>query len=140
MQLAFLLERTYAPYSKWFGTGVARLNYSSALGVHLERTLAAPDWHARQDHLGRAYEQVAKMHNALGVTEPVPETTVSFHGRQFVVIHAERFASATKRAITSDLIRNLPPRVGSVNALADASDTLVRDNLLMRLRAFYDSP
>jgi hypothetical protein len=139
MRLAFLLERTYAPYSKWFGTAFGRLACAPALRPHLERTLAAKGWRARERHLARVYEQVAKTHNALGVTDPVPETSASLHGRPYLVIHAERFARAAERAITSDVVRQFPPRVGSVNQWADATDVLERPVLLQRLRATYST-
>jgi hypothetical protein len=137
MRLAFILERTYAPYTKWFGTAFNRLRCASELGPPLEATLAASDWHTCEAHLNRAYEHVARMHNALGVTEPVAETLASFHGRPYMVIHADRFAEATEQAITSELVRSWPKRVGSVNQWADATDVLDRPSLLPRLRSFY---
>ncbi len=137
MRLAFILERTYAPYTKWFGTAFNRLRCASELGPHLEATLAATDWHTREAHLNRAYEHVAGMHNALGMTEPVAETVASFHGRPYMVIHADRFAETTEQAITSEVVRSWPKRAGSVNQWADATDVLDRPSLLPRLRSFY---
>ena len=137
MRLAFLLERAYVPYSKWFGTAFARLACAPTLGPHLDATLAATNWRDREHHLVPAYEQVAALHNALGVTEPVSETAASFHGRPFLVIHAERFADAAERAIVDKAVRQLPRRAGSVNQWADATDVLERPALLQRLRAAY---
>jgi hypothetical protein len=34
MRLAFILERTYAHYTKWFGTAFNRLRCASELGLH----------------------------------------------------------------------------------------------------------
>jgi hypothetical protein len=137
MRLAFLLERTYAPYSKWFGTAFARLACAPTLGPHLDGTLAATNWRDREHHLVQAYEQVAALHNALGVTEPVPETAASFHGRPFLIIHAERFADAAERAFVDEAVRKLPRRAGSVNQWADATDVLECPALTQRLRAAY---
>jgi hypothetical protein len=137
MRLAFLLERTYAPYSKWLGTAFSRLPCAAALGPPLERTLAATDWHAREEHLVRAYEQIARKHNSLGITEVAPDSVASFHGRPFMVIHADRFAEAAERAIVDDDVRRLPKRAGSVNQWSDATDILERPPLLHRLRALY---
>jgi len=139
MRLGFLLERTYAPYSKWFGTAFARLACARRLGPPLERTLAAADWRTREAHLAEAYQVVAELHNGLGVTEPVPETTASLHGRPFLVIHADRFAQAAERAITDEAVRQLPARLGSVNQWADSTDVLERPAILERLRAAYQS-
>ncbi|MGI9145214.1 MAG: DUF4037 domain-containing protein [Chloroflexota bacterium] len=137
MRLAFLLERTYAPYTKWLGTAFNRLRCASELGPHLEATVAARDFPTRETHLNRAYEHVARMHNALGVTERVPEALASFHGRPYQVLHADRFAEATEHAITSQPVRSWPKRVGSVSQWADATDVLDRPSLLPRLRHFY---
>jgi hypothetical protein len=139
MRLAFLLERTYAPYSKWFGTAFSRLACAAALGPPLERTLAATTWQERERHLVLAYEQIASMHNALGSTEVVPNTVATFHGRPFMVIHAERFAEAAERAIVDDAVLQLPRRAGSVNQWSDATDILERPHLLHRLKALYTS-
>jgi hypothetical protein len=79
------------------------------------------------------------MHNALAVTELVGETVASFHGRPYLVIHADRFATATEQAISSEVVRSWPQRVGSVNQWADATDVLDRPSLLPRLRTFYTS-
>jgi hypothetical protein len=137
MRLAFILERTYAPYTKWFGTVFNRLRCASELGPHLEATLAATDFPTREAQLNRAYEHVARMHNALGVTELVGETVASFHGRPYLVIHADRFVEATERAIANNVVRSWPKRVGSVNQWADATDVLDRPSLLPRLRSVY---
>jgi hypothetical protein len=137
MRLAFLLERTYAPYTKWFGTAFNRLRCAPELGPHLAATLAASDWRSREAHLNRAYEKVARMHNALAVTEPAAETVASFHGRPYLVIHADRFVEVTEQAMTSELVRSWPKRVGSVSQWADATDVLERPALLAQLRSFY---
>ena len=140
MRLAFMMERSYVPYIKWFGSAFKRLRCAADLDPHLEGTLAAFDWRAREAHLVRAYEYVARMHNALGVTDPVSEEVASFHGRPYLVIHADRFVEAIERAITSGVVRAWPPRIGSVNQWADATDVLDRPPLLERLRLFYDAP
>jgi hypothetical protein len=107
------------------------------LAPYLEATLAAADWRAREAHLVGAYEYIARMHNSLGLTESVPATVASFHGRPYVVIHADLFADATEEAIRSEVVRTWPRRVGSVNQWADATDVLDRPALLPRLRTFY---
>ena len=140
MRLAFQMERTYVPYMKWFGSAFSRLQCSAELGPHLEATLGASDWRAREAHLLRAYKYVARMHNALGLTEAVPEEVGPFHGRPYLVIHADRFVEAIERAITSAVVRAWPPRIGSVNQWVDATDVLDRPELLPRLRAAYDAP
>ncbi|GGE08223.1 hypothetical protein GCM10008012_58830 [Rhizobium anhuiense] len=47
MRMGFLLERRYAPYSKWLGSGFARLPIAEALSPHLKRALHSNAWTAR---------------------------------------------------------------------------------------------
>lgn len=137
MHLAFLLERTYAPYAKWFGSAFQRLRCAPELAPHLEGALAASDWHTRERHLVGAYALVARLHNDLEITPRIPQTAASFHGRPFLVIHAERFARATEQAIADPVLRDLPPRIGSVNQWVDATDVLERPAITQRLRSAY---
>jgi hypothetical protein len=99
--------------------------------------LAANDWRTRERHLAQAYEVVARLHNALGVTEQVAEGAASFHGRPFLLIHADRFVRAAERAITDATVRNLSPRIGPVNQWVDSTDVLERPSILQRLRSAY---
>ncbi|MCA1647888.1 MAG: hypothetical protein LC797_21295 [Chloroflexi bacterium] len=78
---------------------------------------------------------VERLHNALDVTESVSGAVATFHDRPFVVIHAERFTRAAERAITNASVRNLPPRIGSVNQWIDATDVLEQPSILQRLRS-----
>lgn len=64
MRLAFLLERTYAPYWKWFGTAFAELSCAVSLGPPLARAIAASTHAAREAALVEAYDVVAGLHNA----------------------------------------------------------------------------
>jgi len=57
MRLALLLERRYAPYSKWLGSAFARLDHADGLDRHL---LAAVQGSDREAALGRAYVAVAR--------------------------------------------------------------------------------
>src|SRR4051794_13154399 len=71
MHLCFLLEKQYAPYSKWFGTAFSRLECASSLAPLLQAVLEGDTWSQRQDALAAAYQFVAALHNTLGITRPV---------------------------------------------------------------------
>ena len=51
MHLCFLLEKQYAPYSKWFGTAFSQLECASSLTPVLQAVLNADTWSERQDAL-----------------------------------------------------------------------------------------
>lgn len=108
MRLCFLLERSYAPYSKWLGTAFARLDAAATVGPFLASAVAADDHPQREHALVRAYEEVARRHNAVQISRPAEPTARLFHDRPFRVIGADRFAHACVEAIEDPVLRELP--------------------------------
>ena len=94
MRLCFLIEREYAPYSKWLGTAFARLLCAPALLPSLQGALAATDWHTREGHLAKAFETVAACFNTLRLVDPLDTTVRPFFQRPFLVLDSNRFAAA----------------------------------------------
>ncbi|EWT01264.1 hypothetical protein N865_05645 [Intrasporangium oryzae NRRL B-24470] len=89
MRLAFLMERQYAPYSKWFGTAFSRLACGPELTPLLWNVMRAEAWEDREAALMTAYEKLFQMHNALGLTAPVTTEVVQMWGRPFKVAWAD---------------------------------------------------
>lgn len=140
MRLSFLMERRYAPYSKWFGTAFARLAAAQELAPILQRVLASRTWRDREEHLCAAYEIVARRHNALGITVPLADRVSRFHDRPFRVIHGDHFAAAIVDAIDDADIKALVRRVGligSVDQITDNVDVLSRTEESVKLRALF---
>jgi hypothetical protein len=124
MQLCFLMERRYAPYSKWFGTAFSRLPIAVELGPLLRRVLLAVDWREREGYLVQAYQLVAREYNKLGITQPMPEQATWFHDRPYLVIQAGEIASCIQDSIQDEQVRTLPPFRGSVNQLIELTDVV----------------
>jgi hypothetical protein len=124
MRLAFLLERRYAPYDKWFGSAFARLQCARHLGPVLARVLAAYDWTQREGHLVDAYRIVATLHNNLGLTEALNTESSLYHGRPYKVIHADRFAGALRARIDHPAVQALPPKMGTIDQVVDSAAVL----------------
>lgn len=99
MKLAFLMEKQYAPYSKWLGTAFARLKLGKKLTPVLRDVLLAKTWKARERKLAQAYSIMAKAHNALRITKPLPSTVSKYFNRPYLVIHGDTFANAIKETI-----------------------------------------
>jgi hypothetical protein len=138
MRLCFLLERRYAPYSKWLGSAFARLDAAREMTPALERVAAATDFATREEALVEAVERVAARHNALGVTEPVEPTVRLFYDRPFRVLGSRRFVDACLAEVSDSWLRSLP-LVGSIDQLADSTDVLSHPPVARRLRhAIYD--
>ena len=138
MRLCFLLERSYAPYGKWLGTAFVRLLAAPSVGPFLAAAMAADDYPAREEALVGAYEEVARRHNASGISHPETPTVRHFHDRPFRVIDGHRFADACVEAIDDPVLRSLP-LVGAVDQWVDATDVLADGGRARRLLAWYDS-
>lgn len=140
MRLCFLLERRYAPYTKWFGTAFSRLAAAPVLIPPLMGALGATSWQERERHLCTAYEAVAHLHNRLGITAPLAEHVSFFHNRPFRVIHGERFAAALLDAIEDQEVRALVARVGligGIDQVTDNVDVLSNPERYVTFRALY---
>ena len=135
MKLGFLMERQYAPYSKWIGSAFSRLKIGRKLAPVLRDVFGAKTWKAREEKLAEAYSIVAIQHNALGITRPLPTGVTKYYGRPFLVIHADAFANFIREAIRDSEVRRLPPNVGSVDQFIDSHDVLQQIWLVRRLGA-----
>jgi hypothetical protein len=137
MRLCFLMERQYAPYIKWLGTAFAQLDCSDELLPILTRVLRAGSWQERETHLSSAYEFVARMHNELGITDPLPTHVSQFHNRPFLVIHGDRFADAIRAVITDEGILALPENLGGIDQFVDSTDVLSHPRRCGQLKLMY---
>ncbi|MEK7766302.1 MAG: DUF4037 domain-containing protein, partial [bacterium] len=105
MRLGFLLDRRYAPYSKWLGTAFMRLPRARRMAGSLRAVLAARTWPARERALGRACRIAARLQNALRLTKPVPVSWSRFHRARARVIHADRFEDALRATLPPGRLR-----------------------------------
>ncbi|TQS28116.1 DUF4037 domain-containing protein [Microbispora sp. KK1-11] len=123
IRLALLMHRRYPPYGKWLGSAFAALPCGPALAPVLRAAVSATDWRDREGHLATAYEALAALHNALGLTAPVDPRTRPYHSRPFRVLHAERFTEALLQTIADPEVRRLP-LTGAVDQYVDSTDAL----------------
>ncbi|MFG1819874.1 DUF4037 domain-containing protein [Kribbella sp. NPDC049174] len=121
MRLCFLMEREYAPYSKWFGTAFARLSCGPSLAPILGKVLRTESWQAREEALMAAYGAVAALHNSLGITPPVTTGIERMCDRPFKVLWGD-FPGALTAEIKDPEVRRIAERwpVGGIERLRDA--------------------
>lgn len=136
MRLFFLMERRYAPYSKWLGTAFAQLWCHETVSPLLNQALRAETWQERERALGEAASQAAKTHNALGITPQMATDLRPFFGRPFQVLFADRFAEALGAEISDEWLRGLP-LIGGVDQFADCTDVTSYPRVARKLRAGY---
>lgn len=137
MLLAFLIEKHFAPYAKWFGSAFQTLEIAQNLTPHLMKVLNAENWQQIEAHLTKAYLLVMAAHNTLGVTPALEPKVSQFYGRPFWVPHAERFVEALLAQINDPAVRALPPHVGSLDQVVDNTDVLEDIQLFQALKVLY---
>ncbi|GHJ40411.1 DUF4037 domain-containing protein [Streptomyces sp. TS71-3] len=137
MRLCLLMDRRYPPYGKWLGSAFARTAAAPRLTADLTAVLAAAEWQAREAHLCRAYETVARAHNALGLTAPLDPAVRPFHDRPFQVLDAGRFRAALADGIVDPAVRRLPA-TGGVEQFVDGTDALGSDDVRSALRVLFE--
>ncbi|MBD0292663.1 MAG: DUF4037 domain-containing protein [Jiangellaceae bacterium] len=140
MRLCFLMERQYAPYAKWFGTAFSELPCAPELSPVLWRAQRAATWEEREAALCEAYEELARMHNALQITAELRVTTSAFFRRPFRVIGGQRFADAIVATIDDPDVRLLADRrlIGGIDQVSDNTDLLEGTQWRGRLRWLYE--
>ena len=140
MRLCFLMEKTYAPYAKWFGTAFQRLACAEELWPHLQNALNAETWQQRESQLIHAYEAIAKRHNALNLTPPLPEQTRLFFGRPIQVIAMHGFAQALLDQIHDPAVLRIAQRslIGSLDQFSDNTDLLENPTWRPYIRHLYE--
>jgi len=138
MKLCFLMEKQYAPYRKWFGTAFSQLDCAGELAPMFQAVFNSSDWKEREKHLSGAYLHIARMHNKLGITEPIEPKISGFHNRPYKVIHANRLVQALYSQIKSEKIRSMPKYVGAVSQFVDSTDVLDWKERCGQLRVIYE--
>ena len=140
MRLCLLMERRYAPYSKWLGTAFSHLACGPQLNPILRAVMSSSSWQDRETHLSAAYEAVARMHNALGVTKTLDASTMQFYERPYRVLGAGRFAKAVSDVIADDELKSMYAAangIGAVDQFVDSTNLLGRADLCARLRVLF---
>lgn len=137
MRLCFLMERKYAPYTKWFGTAFSELECASELGPIFRDVLMSLTWKERETNLSRAYRVIARMHNALKITRPIFEDVQNYFGRPYIVFECPHLVSDIVSSFTDDEVKAIKHGLGSVNQFVDSTDQLSNNSLVESLKAVY---
>jgi hypothetical protein len=139
MRLAFLLEKQYAPYIKWLGTAFAQLDCAAALTPIFNRAWQAESWQPREAALNEAYLYLARWHNKLQLTDPLPAEIGFFHERPYRVIHTEQYTDALYNQIQDPQVRALPRGLGNLDQLSDSTDILSSPRRFSQFTALFNS-
>jgi hypothetical protein len=137
MRLCFLMERRYAPYIKWFGTAFSKLKSAKILTPLFIHIMDADTWQDRQEHLTKAYEHMANMHNDLDITDSLATKVSQFHNRPFMIIRADDFADTIYETIQDEEVKRLPKYLGGIDQYVDSTDVLSYTEKFRRFWSMY---
>ncbi len=138
MGLCFLMEKTYAPYSKWFGKAFSELKIAKEISPVLGKVLDSTSINEREYYIARAYSIVSTKHNSLKITKTMKTQVSKFYNRPYLVIHGDIFAKEIMEKIRDPSIRNLP-MIGSIDQLMDSSDFLESPKLQSRFERVFEA-
>lgn len=115
MELCFLIEKKYIPYAKWFGTAFTRLKCAPEFTHVLLSVTNSPTWTEREEHLGHAYEILARMHNELKLTRPIATELTDYNGRPFKVIDAWSVSLELEKHLKAPFFKDMKYKIGAID-------------------------
>lgn len=110
--LAFVLERRWAPYSKWRGTLFDGLPCATVVKPPLVAALEASDWRGRQRALGDALDGLLAVQRRAGLPAPEP-ASLPFWDRPFLQPN-DAIAAALLADVENPAVQTLPRGRGSI--------------------------
>ncbi|MHA1188721.1 MAG: DUF4037 domain-containing protein [Candidatus Heimdallarchaeota archaeon] len=102
MKLCFLMERKYAPYSKWFTLAFSKLKSGSKLVPLIKKIISTNNWTQQEKYLIEAYIYVANFHNDLKITEQINVDVKTFHNRPYLIINFDDYIDKIDEIIPTD--------------------------------------
>lgn len=115
MRLAFLLERRWAPYSKWLGRAFGDLSLATELTEPLHRALHATSWRDRETALCQAASTLIAATSRLELATAVDTTPRRFYDRDITVVAAQELANNLAASIRDAELRQLIDTLGVRN-------------------------
>jgi hypothetical protein len=141
MKLCFYLEKTYYPYSKWFGTGFSKLDCAKELTPLFKVILSTNSYKKREKALCAAYLIIVKMHNHLKITQPLPLKIIDYYQRGYQGYQTDYVAEALTKAISPELwneldiinLEDIQDRIYEIEPLLDDSNYVRNPEILRKL-------
>lgn len=128
MELAFLQERRYWPFRKWFGHAFRRLPAAASLERLLDTALS-DDHHKAGAAVEALLGTLGDHHNDLAIGSPIPprrqpfEVGINAAVRPYTVINAHEYIDTLRAHIADPTLRGLI-QVGSIDQLTHADDAI----------------
>lgn len=136
--MAFWMEKQYAPYHKWLGTGLKQLQIAEELIPALHTIRLANTWQEREQGLMKAYVILMRKFNTLGLVEPVEEATHDFFGRPFMVSYSGDAEEKLQTLFADSALADFP-LIGSIDLVTSSTDVLENSEMCRRMKRVYQA-
>ena len=130
MDLAFLQQRRYHPYDKWYGAAFAELPIAATLSPLISTAVSTPDQADATAALNAALATLGERHNTLDLTAVVSpqmgrfDVGINDARRPYDVINASDYIESLRDSIDDPALRGSIP-VGAIDQLTHADDAVV---------------
>ncbi|MHA2290099.1 MAG: DUF4037 domain-containing protein [Promethearchaeota archaeon] len=136
IRLAFILNRKYVPYSKWFAYSFSFLSIASDLQPVLLEILKQNSWQKREQLLAKAYLIRLDYQNSLHITPEIKLGLTNFHSRNHIVIDVHKIILELNKLLKSPLNEIKYP-LGSVDQFIDDTHILTDAWTANKARRFF---
>jgi hypothetical protein len=147
IRLCFLLDRRYAPYSKWLGAAFERLPGARAVRGPIIAMLTASDWRQRDRHWVEALSGVVALFEQAGLVAAGRYRPAAVYlgrpGNGLPQFDRDGLASIAslvheiRGRIADPEVRALPGHLGSLDQLSSCPDILFSPERRSALAALY---
>ena len=135
IEMAYILEKKYIPYEKWFGKAFKQLSIAEALEPLLLNILKEDNWQQREKLLCDACLQLIKKHVELNLIPNIKIEPIQFHQRPQLVIQVQKVIDELKKGIKHSFSQ-VSYSLGTINQFIDISNNL-NPQLCRRALLFY---
>jgi hypothetical protein len=135
LRLVFLIERAYAPYSKWLGSAFRRLPAADRFAVSAGEVVSTSAWKDREAALAACCRLAAELQIERQVPGALSPVIGRYFDRPFIVINADELAEGLRAEIRDPRLRRRPLE-GSVDQVSDNVAILADTSRARRLMSF----
>ncbi len=127
MHLAFVLERRWAPYAKWFGTAFRTLHCATELSPSIDHLVDGADRDIRERGAAEALQSLLYIQNSHGLTD-ISRATIPFWDRPY--LHPDpAITSQLMGSVSDPTVRAMRLGLGSIEQRTENVDVLVDPKL-----------
>lgn len=136
MEMAFILEKKYIPYQKWFGRAFDDLPIAKTLKPILTSILHERDWKIREELLCKAYLVLIQKINSLKIIPQVDVKPKSFYNRPQMIVPFEPVIRKLENLLNGKF-KGLKYPIGTINQFIDNYNILSDAEYSKNVKLFY---